>query len=73
MVPVREILSLTGYVRGGCSPVGMKKRYRTVFHETAEIVDTLIVSGGRIGLQVECAPQELIALTGASLADLTIE
>ncbi len=71
LVHVKEILGLTGYVRGGCSPVGMKKQYPTVIHETAEILDTMMVSAGRIGLQVELAPGDLIRITGASTADLT--
>ncbi len=72
MVHVKEILGLTGYIRGGCSPIGMKKQYPTVFHETAEIVDTIMVSAGKIGFQVELAPAALLELTGASTADLTV-
>ncbi len=71
MVHVKEILGLTGYVRGGCSPVGMKKQYPTFFHETAEIVDTIMVSAGKIGFQVELAPAALVEVTGGTLADLT--
>ncbi|MBR6761178.1 MAG: Cys-tRNA(Pro) deacylase, partial [Oscillospiraceae bacterium] len=70
MVAVKEINGLTGYVRGGCSPVGMKKQYPTVFHETAEIVDTIMVSAGKIGLQVELAPMALVELVGGKLADI---
>ena len=73
MVMVKEINALTGYVRGGCSPVGMKKEYTTTFHETAEIVDTITVSAGRIGYQVELAPGDLIGLVGGQLADITVE
>lgn len=73
MVHVKEINALTGYVRGGCSPVGMKKEYPIVFHETAEIIDTIAVSAGKIGYQVELAPAALIALAGAKTADLTVE
>ena len=73
MVAVKEITALTGYVRGGCSPVGMKKEYPTVFHETAEIIDTIMVSAGKIGYQVELAPDALISLVGGTLADLTTE
>lgn len=72
MVAVKEINALTGYVRGGCSPVGMKKQYPTVFHETAEIVDTIMVSAGKIGYQVELAPDALMDLVGASTADVTV-
>ena len=72
MVAVKEINALTGYIRGGCSPVGMKKQYPTVFHETAEIVDTIMVSAGKIGYQVELAPVDLMELVGGSLADVTV-
>lgn len=71
MIHVKEINALTGYIRGGCSPVGMKKQYPTVFHETAEIVDTMMVSAGKIGYQVELAPGALIELVGGTLADIT--
>ena len=70
LIPVKDLLPLTGYVRGGCSPIGMKKQFPTVFHEIAEILPTIIVSAGKIGLQIECDPDELIALVGASTADL---
>ena len=73
MVAVKEINALTGYVRGGCSPVGMKKEYTTTFHETAEIVDSIMVSAGKIGYQVELAPADLIGLVGGQLADITVE
>ena len=73
MLPAKELLPLTGYVHGGCSPVGMKKQYPTVFDETAEIIDTIMVSAGKIGFQVELAPADLIGLVGASTAGLTAE
>ena len=72
MIHVKEINGLTGYIRGGCSPIGMKKEYPTVFHETAEIVDTIMVSAGKIGYQVELAPQALMELIGADTADITV-
>ena len=72
MIHVKEINALTGYVRGGCSPVGMKKQYPTVFHETVQIVDTIMVSAGKIGYQVELAPDALIELVGAEVADLVV-
>ena len=72
MVAVKEINALTGYIRGGCSPVGMKKQYPTVFHETAEIIDTIMVSAGKIGLQVELEPQALMELVGGELADIVV-
>ena len=62
MIHVSEITALTGYVRGGCSPIGMKKQFRTVLHETALDYDTIIVSGGKIGSQVELAPDDLLKL-----------
>lgn len=70
LVAVKDLLHLTGYVRGGCSPVGMKKSYPTVFHEMAEIIPTILVSAGKIGWQVACDPAALITLIGASTADL---
>jgi len=72
MLHQKELLPLTGYVHGGCSPVGMKKQYPTVFHETAEILDTIMVSAGKIGFQVELAPADLIQLVGGTTADLTV-
>lgn len=72
MIHQKELLPLTGYVHGGCSPVGMKKQYPTVFDETAELFDTICVSAGKIGFQVELSPIDLIGLTSASTADLTV-
>ena len=73
MIPVKELTPLTGYIRGGCSPVGMKKQYPTVFHETALDYDTIYISGGRIGAQVELAPRALLDLLGASAADIVVD
>ena len=73
MLHVSELTPLTGYVRGGCSPVGMKKQLRTVFAAQALAQETILVSAGKIGYQVETAPQALIALVRATTADLTIE
>ena len=73
MIHVADINKVTGYIRGGCSPVGMKKQFPTVFHETAELFDTICVSAGKIGAQVEVAPADLIALLGAQTADVTVE
>ena len=72
MLHQKELLPLTGYVHGGCSPIGMKKQYPTVFHETAEILDTIVVSAGKVGYQVELAPGALMELVGARTADLTV-
>ena len=73
MLHVSELTPLTGYVRGGCSPVGMKKQFRTVFASQALAQETILVSAGKIGYQVETAPQALIALVRAGTAELTIE
>ena len=73
MIHQKELLPLTGYVHGGCSPVGMKKLFPTVFHETAENLETMIVSAGKIGYQVELAPRDLAALVRAKFADIIVE
>lgn len=72
MIRQKELLPLTGYIHGGCSPVGMMKPYPTVFDETAELFDTICVSAGKIGFQVELSPAALMELAGASTADLTV-
>ena len=73
MVHVKELLGLTGYVRGGCSPVGMKKAFPTVFDESVLNVPTVMVSAGKIGYQVECTPADLIGLVRAQTAAITTE
>ena len=73
MLPSKELLPLTGYVHGGCSPVGMRKRLPTVFHESCLQQSTICVSAGRIGVQVEVRPEDLMALTGAGTADVIEE
>ena len=70
MIHQKELLPLTGYVHGGCSPVGMKKPFPTVFHQTALEGATITVSAGKIGYQICCKPEELIALVGAAVADV---
>lgn len=70
MVPSRELLPLTGYVHGGCSPVGMKKTFPTVIDASAERLDTIVVSAGRIGLQMRIALDELRKALDFTLADL---
>ena len=67
------LLAATGYVRGGCSPVGMKKRYRTLIDETCVLWDTIFISGGKRGYQLELAPDDLIAFCGATVAAITRE
>lgn len=71
MVHVRDLVGLTGYIRGGCSPIGMKKRFPTVVDETCVLFDTVCVSGGRRGLQVELSPEDLVKVTGAKVAAIT--
>ena len=73
MIHVADINKVTGYIRGGCSPVGMKKQYLTVFDESCLTQDTILVSGGRIGTQIECAPQQLIAAVRGKTAAITQE
>ncbi|QSF42795.1 Cys-tRNA(Pro) deacylase [Paenibacillus tianjinensis] len=70
MLPLKDLLKWTGYVRGGCSPVGMKKLYPTFIEHSAEILDTMAVSAGKIGMQMELAPQELAGMTGAVFCEL---
>ena len=72
MIAQKELLPLTGYVHGGCSPVGMKKPFPTVFHESVNGLDTVAVSAGRVGYQIECRPADLIALVGAKTADIIV-
>ena len=73
LLHVAEINAVTGYIRGGCSPVGMKKQYPTVFHSTVLDYDTIYISAGKIGAQVELAPKALWELLGAQTADLIVE
>jgi len=70
MIKSRELEPKTGYVHGGCSPIGMKKAFPTFIDETAQLFDTVNVSGGRVGLQIELAPDDLARLTGAAFCDL---
>ena len=72
MVPVKELLGLTGYIRGGCSPVGMKKKYPTFIEESCILYDEIAVSAGERGHQMIVDPQALMELTGAQAADLII-
>ena len=71
MLPQKLLLPSTGYIHGGCSPVGMKKALPTFIDETAQLFDTIGVSAGQIGVQVELAPDDLCRLTGAAYAPLT--
>ena len=73
MIHVKDILKITGYVRGGCSPIGMKKQYRTVIDSAASSFEEIYVSGGRIGLTLKVGLGDLLEVTGASLADVVAE
>lgn len=70
MIAVKELLPLTGYIRGGCSPVGMKKPFPTYIHQSATGFDHIYVSAGLRGVQLRMAPQDLIRATGAEIADI---
>lgn len=70
MVHVNELLALTGYVRGGCSPIGMRKRYKTFIDKSAEDKDRMFVSAGKIGYQIELSPLDLAKQSSAEFADL---
>lgn len=70
MIPVKEITKVSGYIRGGCSPVGMKKLFPTYIHEAANLQETIIVSGGQIGLQIEIKVDDLVKAVSAKLADV---
>lgn len=72
MIHVADINKVTGYVRGGCSPVGMKKKFPTFFHETAREQDKIIVSAGKIGVQIDLNPQDLARVTAGVFASLTV-
>ena len=72
MLPQKELLPLTGYVHGGCSPVGMKKQFPTVFHETVNGLDLIAVSAGKIGHQVQVKPADLLNLLRAKTADVIV-
>ena len=73
MLPQKELLPLTGYVHGGCSPVGMKKLFPTVFHETAASLPVIMVLAGKLGHQIACDPKALLALVRADTADIITE
>lgn len=70
MMHVRDLLDATGYVRGGCSPIGMKRRYRTIIDETCVLWDTIYISGGKRGFQLELNPDDLISFTDGVIADI---
>ena len=73
MIHVKDINKVTGYIRGGCSPIGMKKQFTTVFDKSAENIKTIIVSAGKIGYQIELAPKDLIEIVGAKTDEITAD
>ncbi|MBR3412373.1 MAG: Cys-tRNA(Pro) deacylase [Bacteroidales bacterium] len=72
LIPMKELLPLTGYVRGGCSPIGMKKAFPTYIHTTAQSYDHVYVSAGVRGLQLKIAPQDLVRMSRATICHLTV-
>ena len=70
MLPVKELLGLTGYIRGGCSPIGMKKLFPTIIEEAATELDYIIVSAGKIGMQIKLAPEDLKKATNGQFASI---
>ncbi len=72
-IHVKDIQSITGYIRGGCSPIGMKKQFRTVIHESGKALETIIVSGGRLGLQLKLTPENLVKACTGEFADIAAE
>lgn len=70
MIHVKDINKITGYVRGGCSPIGMKKQYKTVYHISANDIPHIIVSAGKIGYQIDLNPKDLINITNGQTADI---
>lgn len=73
LLHVKDINAVTGYIRGGCTPIGMKKQYKTVIHSTALNHSKIIVSGGRLGSQIELSPFDLAKVTGAEFVDIIME
>ncbi len=71
MIKVNDMLKITGYIRGGCSPIGMKKSYTTVIDESSTNLDRIIVSGGKIGFQVEINPKDLLEIINAKTSSIT--
>ena len=73
MIKQNELLPLTGYIHGGCSPVGMKKSFKTTYHEAMLKLDTVTLSAGRIGSQVELSPSDIIKVTRGQTADIIVK
>ena len=73
LLPVKDINKVTGYIRGGCTPIGMKKQYPVIIHESALVFDEIIISGGRIGEQIFISPKDLLSVTNGKTADVIKE
>lgn len=73
MLPLKELTSVTGYVRGGCTSIGMKKQYQTVIDDSAEYLDNIYISGGRVGLQLYLSPLDLQQVIDAKFADVVFK
>ena len=73
MIPMKELLGVTGYIRGGCSPIGMKKRFPTYIHQSCMEHDAIYISAGVRGLQIRIAPQDLISFVGAEVGEISRE
>lgn len=73
MIHVKDINRVTGYVRGGCTPLGMKKQYLTVVHKSAQIFDTIFISGGKIGVQIEISAEDLINCINGKFDDVVFD
>lgn len=72
MIHVKDINQITGYIRGGCTPIGMKKNYATVLHSSIRTLNEVIISGGRIGSQIQMKPDDLIRVTNARVEDICV-
>lgn len=72
MIHVKDINQITGYIRGGCTPIGMKKNYVTVLHSSIRTLNEVIISGGRIGSQIQMKPDDLIRVTNARVEDICV-
>ena len=70
MIKQKDLLQLTGYVHGGCSPIGMKKQFPTFIHETATGFEKIFVSAGKVGLQIELSPADLISVVRCRTAEI---